>query len=234
MVKSKPQSLGTVVVGGLVFYAAIWLYQQFGWIAVAGLVGAFAAACAGKLILSRRRQAESFDKLVRYLLVKRMSSQQAAQLNAAMSQNSPARVALIGKVRELHDQMETALASKQRATAQESMQSVRDLHTEIQQDYAKLLSAQLMTEMADVIRKHEQVFNSRLDANVAEGLLEKADRVEDAQTSMQYAALALKTIDEGLENPKSEKQALQAMRKKVEKRLEPSGPGSEPAPVQHG
>lgn len=216
MGKSKRQGIGTLVVGGLVFYAAFWLYQRAGWIGVIAVLCAFAAACVGKMMLSRRRREASFDKLIRYLLVKRMSGEQIAQLNAAMSRKSPKQAELVNKSRQLHDAMETSLSSKQRSAAEAAMQSVHELHRDIQQEYTALVSARLMIEIDDVIDKHDQAFNTRLYTNVAEGLLEKADRVEEAQTSMEYVTAAVQTLDDGLENPKSDKPSLQAVRRKAE------------------
>lgn len=234
MGKTKLQSLGTLVVGGLVFYLAFWLYQPFGWIGPIAVGCVFAAACMGKMMLVRRRNNASFEKLIRFLLVKRMSSQQAALLDASMTRKNPQRAELINKIRQLHDAMETALSSKQRAAAQAGMQSVRDLYGEIRAQHAPLLSAQLTTEIDDVVSKHEQVYNTRLYTNVAEGLLERAGRVEDTQTRMQYTALALETLEEGAANPKSENEPLEAMRRKVEQKLQRGRPESDLTQFQQG
>lgn len=230
----KTGALGKLALGALAVYLAVWAYQETGWVGAAVMCAAAAGAYTVWLALLRRRREASFHKLIRFLLVKRLPRSREKSLADALSKDRPARAALVHRVGRLREAVETALSSTQRETAEAAMQSVRELHAQIQREHDTLISADLMAEIDSVVEEYETLFATRLYTNVAGELLEQAQNTPDERARRAYAQQAHEVVTEGLDNPASDHQALQPLHESIEELRRETGKDDEAILPQGG
>lgn len=73
-----------------------------------------------------------------------------------------------------------------------------------------------MAEIDRVVNECIQAFYTKLYENITLAHIEKAEKLKTIKSKEKYAALAMEAINEGLANPRSEKQPLLRAKKAVE------------------
>lgn len=226
MKKSDEKLLAPLILTGMVVYPFIWLHDKIGWAGIIFLAVLIAVGIWYRHARSRKQDEDDFNGLVLYVLNNRLPPNEARKLNQNLFKTNFPRSALIRSLQILRDSIEISLASKKREIAEFRLAEVESSYAEIRREHANLITAETMAEIDRVVNECIKAFYTRLYENIALAHIEKAKKLKTVKSKEKYAALAMEAINEGLENPRSEKYALLRAKKSVEYFTEALADGS--------
>ncbi len=196
------------IVAAVAIFPFIWLYEAVGPIFFTLII---LCLIAGYIYLRRILLARRYVELqtlalktIRYPVV----PTQAKAINMWLAGKYPGWAPLIRNLQIIRDSLDIALTSKRRDIAESRMELALDRWQESQQEHTGLLAPETAVLIASVIEETRNIYHTTLYLNIAGSHLEKAQNLKTEKGRAKHRDLAKVIIQDGLNDPLSDKAKL--------------------------
>lgn len=212
MKKSNLVGFYYLMVFAAMVYLCLFIYKAIG---IAGILVMCGIVIAGFILLAYRKVQEqaNFDKLALYVLQNRLTPEEAVRINTQLMKKNFARATLIRSLQIIRDSIEIALSSKVRGTAQSRMILLNKHYQEILAKQMHLVSTPILEEIQRTVQQAERDFHTQLYINIANGYIEKVQKLKTEKSKLKNITQAIITLNEGLAAGQGDSHQLKSMLK---------------------
>ncbi len=209
---------------GLLLFALLILgvialgFKRIGLVPIAGLAVAVVGFSLFLRMTKRRKQQEACGQLALFVLRNQLPWQEEKKLCAKLAKKNFQVAALLRNLQILRESIEIALTSKNRETAESRLNVARQAFERVRKEQARLVKPEVFSEILSAITRLEKEFPTKLCLNLAQGHLDRAEKVKTEKSRGKYIKLAREALTEGINSGKCQLPELKAALKKLNSR----------------
>jgi hypothetical protein len=205
--------LSVIVLGGIAL-----VFERIGLIPLAGVAVVIVGFSIFIHMTRRRKQQDACDQLALLVFRNQVPWEEEKKLNTKLAKKNFRVAALIRDLQILRDSIEIALTSKKRETAEGRFKDARLVFARIRKEHTRLIKSETFTEISSAVARLDEEFPTKLYLNLAQGHLDRAEKVKTEKSKGKYIKLARETLTEGINSGKCRVSELKAALKKVDPR----------------
>lgn len=208
--------MGSKYIGYLILFVVfvfilmfVWLYETLGSFLFWTLVVLIVIGAVYSWISSVKKRHQEFQNLILETIKRKIPVEEARNIYITLMKSETRKADLIRKLQIIKDSIEISLSSKKRDVAESRNEKIRELFSEIKQNYKNLMDDDVFKEVSAIIKNADNEFHTALYKNIATGHLEKAEKLKTEKGKQKYWNLAREGLKEGMKNPNSDKSVLE-------------------------
>ncbi len=159
---------------------------------------------------------DEYNELILKVLKVQLRPSEAQQIYGQLIRSAPTKGQLFRHTQMLGESLNLALNSKNRDTAESRMKFAEENYFKIKSLFASAAREGTLAEIEKTFAESKTNFHTNLYINVAAGYVEKAKKLKSEKAREKYFLLASQVLQEGRNDPYSNKAVLDQKLKETE------------------
>lgn len=192
----------------IILYPFIWIYETFGifWLIVAIFTTIFLIS---KVYLQYQQKVQkNFEQCILYEFEIKHNTPDDKIFLLSVKDVSPILSLIIQNIQIIRESIYISISTKNRDTAESRHSVVYKIYDDFLKEYSHMISDETLSKINLIIEKYEYDYHTLLYINIANGYIQKANNLKTLKSKAKYIELAINTLEEGLNDPLSDKDIL--------------------------